>query len=170
MKRITAALFAVLTCLSAGAEVPRGYVYVANQAGIPPSVLWTIATIESNAKLDIGWYPWPWTLNVAGEGRYFPDRESACNSAINAIQKHGPYSVDIGFTQNNWGWNGVNYFSSPCDALDPVGNLQVAAKILKKCFDERGDWVEAAGCYHRPAGGAPAEKYKTAFAKRWSGQ
>lgn len=167
MKKANLLYLVFMVSTSTFAEVPRAYVTIAADEGIPASVLWTIATIESNAKLDIGWYPWPWTLNVAGKSRYFEDRESACKNAMEAIDEHGPYSVDIGFTQNNWGWNGIKYFSTPCDALDPVGNLQAAAKILRKCFDDRGDWVEAAGCYHRPAGGTPAEKYKSTFSKRW---
>lgn len=169
MKNLTLSLALLAYCSIAAAEVPSAYVRIANSKGVPPSVLWTIATVESNTKLNIGYYPWPWTLNVAGKPYFFPTRDEACNKALDAIAEHGGKSVDIGFTQNNWGYNGINYFTSPCDALDPTANLEAAADILRKCYDARKDWIEAAGCYHRPAGGAPAQKYKATFSKRWDG-
>ena len=159
----------ILTTFSMGAasEVPPAYVSIANNAGIPPSVLWTIAIMESNAKLNIGWYPWPWTLNVAGKSIYLPNRDEACQKAVESIEEKGPKSVDIGLTQNNWGYNGIKYFNNPCDAFDPVRNLQVASIILRECYEKRGDWIEAAGCYHRRADGKPAEQYKNKFAEKW---
>ncbi len=69
--------------------------------------------------------------------------------------------IDVGIAQVNPGWNGT-YFSSYYEALDPYTNLRVAARILKSCYDNNpGSWIQAAGCYHHPAGGKPARIYKS---------
>ncbi|MGE9765324.1 transglycosylase SLT domain-containing protein [Pseudomonas sp. PDM20] len=146
--------------------IPDAYLEAAATKNIPPVLLYAIAEQESVGKLNIGFYPWPWTLNVAGQGMRFATRQEACSAALNAIQKHGGTSVDIGIAQQNWGWTGKRHYSHPCDALNPYENLRVAAVELRKCFDARGDWLEAAGCYHRPAGGEPARRYKELIAKR----
>jgi hypothetical protein len=147
-------------------EPPPTYVSVSNQAGIPSELLYAVAKTESNTKLNIGFYPWPWTLNVAGKPMRFNTQEQACEAAVRAINQSGAKSVDIGLGQLNWGYNGRNYFRHPCDSLNPLHNLQVAAILLRTHYNATGDWVEAAGRYHRPAGGAPAEAYRNQIRKR----
>jgi soluble lytic murein transglycosylase-like protein len=147
-------------------EPPPTYVSVSQQAGIPSELLYAVAKTESNTQLNIGFYPWPWTLNVAGKPMRFNTQEQACDAAVKAIDQSGAKSVDIGLGQLNWGYNGRNYFRHPCDSLNPLQNLQVAARLLRTHYDATGDWIEAAGRYHRPAGGAPAEKYRNLIRKR----
>lgn len=149
-----------------GDEPPPTYVIVSNEAGIPPQLLYAVAKVESNTQLNIGFYPWPWTLNVAGKPMRFNTQEQACDAALRAISESGAKTVDIGLGQLNWGYNGKNYFRHPCDSLEPTQNLQVAARLLRSHYDSTGDWVEAAGRYHRPAGGAPAEAYRKRIRKR----
>lgn len=59
-------------------------------------------------------------------------------------------------------------YSSPCEGLDPYKNLSVTAQILAEHKAKGGDWITAAGRYHRPAGGKPAARYRLAFAKHLS--
>ena len=161
----------VLSFLSAAyvqAETPPpAYQRAAQAQSVPPEVLWTIAKIESNFKIKIGYYPWPWTLNIKGEGRYFATRAEACNAALAGLQKYGKYGVDIGLTQQNWGWVGSQHYAHPCDSLSPSDNLNTAAIELRKCYEREKDWVRAAGCYHRPAGGEPARIYREKFSKKY---
>lgn len=147
---------------------PTAYQRVAIAWGVPPEVLYALAKMESNFKLKIGTYPWPWTLNIKGQARYFATREEACSAAVNGLKQHGRYGVDIGLTQQNWGWVGSQYYSHPCDSLSPMDNLNTAAIVLRKCFDKEGDWVLAAGCYHRPAGGKPARLYRERFSEKYN--
>ena len=42
--------------------------------------------------------------------------------------------------------------------LDPL-NPQIAARLLRECARERGDWWAAVGCYHAPNDAARAERY-----------
>ncbi|MHB0818476.1 lysozyme family protein [Stutzerimonas stutzeri] len=145
---------------------PPAYQIASHTAGVPSELLYAVAKTESNAKLRIGYYPWPWTLNVKGKSMYFDTRNEACNAALEGIRQHGERGVDIGLTQQNWGWVGKNWFAHPCDALDPYTNLQAASKQLRRYYDASNDWVTAAGQYHRPAGGAPAKRYRAAIRKR----
>lgn len=49
----------------------------------------------------------------------------------------------------------------PCDSLHPLQNLSLTAQLLRQRYDERpGSWLNAAARYHRPAGGAPAARYR----------
>jgi len=73
----------------------------------------------------------------------------------------------VGLGQTNIGANGHRY-SSPCEGLDPYKNLSVTAQILAEQKSKGGDWITAAGRYHRPAGGEPAARYRRAFAKHLS--
>jgi len=147
---------------------PPAYQQAAQAAGIPAEVLYAVAKVESNFKIKIGYYPWPWTLNIKGQGAYFATRAEACAAALQGIERYGRYGVDIGLTQQNWGYVGMRYYSHPCDALAPLANLNTAALELRRCYDKQErDWVMAAGCYHRPAGGEPARLYRQQFLKKY---
>lgn len=149
---------------------PPTYISVAKAAGVPPGLLYAIAKTESNTKLNIGYYPWPWTLNVAGKPMRFRTKEEACSVVVKKIEEKGTKAVDIGLAQLNWGYNGIRFFSNPCDSLDPLRNLQVAAHILSGHYNDTGDWITAAGRYHRPAGGKHAARYRKEITKRWFDQ
>lgn len=140
-------------------NIPPAYTLTANQVGVPAEVLFALARTESNTRLTIGYYPWPWTLNIKGKGYRYKTREEACAAITDAIKRHGVYGVDIGLSQQNWGYVGKNWFTSPCAALEPLNNLLAAAQQLRKYHERTGDWITAAGMYHRPAGGKHAFKY-----------
>lgn len=161
--------FIVLICsVQARGEVPPpAYQRAAIINGVPPAVLYSVAKVESNLKIKIGYYPWPWTLNVKGRGSYYATRAEACIAVMEGLRQHGKYGVDIGLTQQNWGWVGSQHYAHPCDALSPSDNLNTAAIELRRCFEKEGDWVRAAGCYHRPAGGEPARRYREIFSKKY---
>lgn len=167
MKQLASAVLASLLSLHCLAETPPpAYQRAAADSAIPVDILWAVAKVESNFKIKIGIYPWPWTLNVAGKSMYFRTRGEACTAALAGLEKHGKYGVDIGLTQQNWGWVGTDFYGHPCDALDPNDNLRTASIRLKQCYTEHGDWIMAAGCYHRPAGGEPARLYRAAIRKK----
>ncbi|MDQ0655206.1 soluble lytic murein transglycosylase-like protein [Pseudomonas cedrina] len=164
-----AAFLSALVPLVGNCEVPPPlYGQIAWQQGVPVNYLYAIAQTESNTELTIGFYPWPWTLNVAGTSKRFATFQEACNEAISAVAKYGGKSVDIGIGQLNWGYNGHKYFSTPCDSLFPRRNLEVAAMLLRTHYQTTGDWLEAAGMYHRPAGGEPARRYRKEIERRLS--
>lgn len=161
MRRTVVALLVTIISANCWAETPPpAYQRAAMGSDIPVDLLWAVARVESNFKIKIGTYPWPWTLNIAGAAKYFRTREEACSAALKGIAEHGSKSVDIGLTQQNWGWVGVDFYQHPCDALEPNDNLRTASIRLRECYETHKDWIFAAGCYHRPAGGEPARIYR----------
>lgn len=161
----------VLTVLAGPARtdtavIPPAYVAAARANAVPPRVLYAVARAESGVSLPVGRRPWPWTLNVAGTAHRFKTRSRACRALRSALAS--TTVVDVGLGQLNVRWNpdlfgGAGRFSNPCSALDPYDNLDAAAKLLRDRYRGDGDWVAAAGRYHRPAGGAPAHRYRAAI-------
>ena len=141
---------------------PPAYQLAAERAGVPATVLFAVTLQESGTVLHGQRIPWPWTLNIAGQGQRYPTRDAACQGIHKAARQHDLKRIDVGLGQTNLGHNGARY-SSPCAALDPQQNLIVTATLLREHYDLTGDWVQAAGRYHRPAGGAIAARYRAQF-------
>lgn len=148
-----------LPSVYAAQDVPPGYRQVAQQAGVPADLLYAMALTESGSRLPQGIRPWPWTLNVAGKSYRYATRHEACTALNQFMRTTNPKRIDAGLSQINIGWNG-HYFATPCDALAPYPNLQIAARLLRGHYDQWQNWQEAAGRYHHPAGGKPAQRYR----------
>ena len=146
--------------------VPPLYQLIAERESIPPTVLYSLALTESQLLLSNGTVrPWPWTLNVDKKPYRYSSKTEACQALMQFLKYTS--SVDIGLVQISWRWHSAP-FSSPCDVLEPEINLTYAAQLMEKAYAKLGDWTKAAGFYHRPAGGAPAERYRQAFAKNYA--
>ncbi|MNC02756.1 hypothetical protein D3C75_501380 [compost metagenome] len=150
----------------ADALPPPAYQLAAARAGIPASVLFAIALQESGTPLRGHLMPWPWTLNVAGTPQRFASRDEACAALRLELTRRDPKRIDVGLGQTNLGYHPDRY-PNACDALDPRANLAVTAELLREHYADTGDWVVAAGRYHRPAGGVPAARYRTQFSRHW---
>jgi hypothetical protein len=155
-----------VTVVQAETLPPPAYQLAAARAGIPASVLFAIALQESGTPLRGRLMPWPWTLNVAGTPQRFASRDEACAALKLELTRHDPKRIDVGLGQTNLGYHPDRY-PSACNALDPRANLAVTAELLRTHYAEVGDWIVAAGRYHRPAGGAPAARYRTQFSRHW---
>jgi hypothetical protein len=148
---------------SAQAEVPPpAYQLATLGTAVPSEVLYALALQESGTRLNGKLVPWPWTLNVATVSYRFPTRSAACTALLQAIQEVGPKRVDAGLGQLNIGWQRQR-FSQPCDVLDPYLNLALTARVLHEQKSASHDWIDAAGRYHRPAGGPLAARYRESF-------
>ena len=160
-------LILMLVMLTAQADElpPPAYQLAAHGADIPSAVLFAIALQESGVRVRGRLLPWPWTLNIAGTPYRFANRQAACHALLQALAQHDATRVDAGLGQTNLGYHRER-FSSPCEALDPYRNLAVTAELLREYHAVTGDWVLAAGRYHRPAGGAPAARYRTGFSRQ----
>lgn len=151
----------------AATAVPDGYRRVADAHGIPSDVFYAVALAESGTRIEPlrALRPWPWTLNVQGDGRFYPSRHTA-TSALQAVLASGRTSVDVGLMQVNWRYH-QNALGGLVEALDPYRNLQVAAGILSACYRSRGDWWVAVGCYHAPNDEPRAERYRERVKLIW---
>nr|WP_159465763.1 transglycosylase SLT domain-containing protein [Scandinavium goeteborgense] len=148
--------------------VPEGYRQVALAHGVPPASLYAVALTESSKKLSRGVRPWPWTINVAGKGYRYPTRIAAWSALQQFMKRHSLKRIDVGVAQVNLGWNG-HRFRSTWEAFDPYTSLNVAAAILKECRGRTDSWLAAAGCYHHPAGGKPAARYRAIVRRHLAG-
>ncbi len=118
----------------------------ADKHGIPREVMVAITLVETRTKREGHSGPWPWTVNVAGIGRWFESRAAALIHAQAALAR-GQTSFDVGCFQLNYRWHGMN-FSSIDEMFEPAPSGDYAARFLKSLHAETGDWIKAAGYYH----------------------
>jgi len=173
-RRCAIALSLILvTCatMSVSAEtiIPSAYRRVADAHGIPAELFYAVALTESGKRIDAidSVRPWPWTLNVHGDGRFYPSRAIAASAFRRALAA-GRTSVDVGLMQVNWRYHRAA-LGHVDRALDPYANLNVAAAILTVCYHRRGDWWAAIGCYHAPNAPGRAEHYSRRVRTIWRG-
>jgi len=147
--------------------VPPAYRRIASEHGIPAGHFYAIALAESGRTLasTSSRRPWPWTLNIAGEGVYFNSRWEAWR-ALEQSLRAGQDSVDIGLMQVNWRFHKGRLGSSWL-ALEPYHNLAVGADILKNCYKKRRDWWASVGCYHAPSNNPRAQRYRDRVVALW---
>ena len=79
----------------------------------------------------------------------------------------GHTSVDVGLMQVNWKYH-AGALQTIEAAVDPYRNLDVAAAILVDCYQSRGDWWGAVGCYHAPNDPERAARYRDRVKRLWS--
>ena len=163
------ALLIVVTSVISHAEeaVPPVYRRIASQHEIPVGLFYALALVESGKMIESvnRRRPWPWTLNIAGNGLYFENRWQAWR-ALDQSLRAGQDSVDIGLMQVNWRFHQRRLGNSWL-ALDPMHNLSVAADILKDCYKKRGDWWASVGCYHAPSDNPRATRYRARVVAIW---
>ncbi|WP_299966293.1 transglycosylase SLT domain-containing protein [uncultured Roseobacter sp.] len=127
---------------------------------VPLEILRAITRTETGRTLEGVLKPWPWAVNVAGEGHWFETREIA----IDHVKRHvasGRRNIDIGCFQLNHRWHAAG-FASIGDMFDPVANARYAAQFLTDLYDEKGDWMRAVGAYHSRTA-VHAKRYKRRF-------
>jgi soluble lytic murein transglycosylase-like protein len=154
---------------SAESVIPSGYRSVSDAHGIPSALFYAVALAESGTRVDAlgAMRPWPWTLNVQGDGRFYPSRRVATLAFEDALVS-GRTSVDVGLMQVNWRYH-RQALGHVAGALDPYRNLDVAAAILTACHETHRDWWAAVGCYHAPNDPARAERYSRRVRSLWRG-
>lgn len=167
--RLVVAYLCIALCSSSHAEdrVPTTYRLVAEHHGIPATLLYAMALTESGKGIESKsrLRPWPWTLNIAGQPRYFSTRWQAWLALHQSLQS-GQESVDIGLMQVNWRFHRKRLGNSWL-ALEPSHNLAVGAEILKNCYAKRRDWWASVGCYHAPSDSERARRYRARVATHW---
>src|SRR3990167_6735606 len=92
------------------------------QHAIPTGLLHAISKAESGLKDVKGrLVPWPWTINVRGQGYYFPTKQEAI-AAVQAMQAKGIESIDVGCMQVNLYYH-PKAFKTLEDAFEPSKNV-----------------------------------------------
>lgn len=119
----------------------------AQDHAIPPAVMLALTHVETGRADAAGQLrPWPWALNIAGQGVWLPTAQAAVARAREAIAR-GQTSVDLGCFQVNYRWHG-QAFASLEAMIDPARNAAYAARFLRQQYERLGSWKLAAGAYH----------------------
>ena len=127
------------------------------QHRIPARLLHSIGLVESGRAGAAGRpaASWPWTINVAGTGRYLESR-SAAVAAVEQARGVGIHSIDVGCMQVNL-LHHPSAFASLDQAFDPQVNANYAAAFLASLYRATGSWPAAAEAYHSRTPGLAAE-------------
>lgn len=118
----------------------------AAESSVPVDVLMAITRVETGRKTDGTLRPWPWAVNLAGEGFWFADAAEAIAFA-DAQLAAGQENFDVGCFQINLHWHGAE-FASLDDVFDPHANASYAAKFLTDLYNSEGSWPAAVAAYH----------------------
>ena len=117
------------------------------QHAIPTGLLHAISKAESGLKDVKGrLVPWPWTINVRGQGYYFPTKQEAI-AAVQAMQAKGIESIDVGCMQVNLYYH-PKAFKTLEDAFEPSKNVAYAAHFLDRLKKDHNCWYRAMAHYH----------------------
>lgn len=106
----------------------------ASASEAPLEILRALTRTETGRRLDGAFRPWPWTVNMEGEGFWFETREEAL-AFVRARRAAGARSFDIGCFQINFRWHG-GAFESIEAMFDPALNARYAAKFLDELKSE----------------------------------
>jgi Transglycosylase SLT domain len=128
----------------------------AELTGVPYDTLLAISVVETGRGLR----PWPWTINLGGEGYWLDSAEDAAGLVADALNG-GATNIDIGCFQLNYRWH-ASAFPSIEDMLDPEQNARYAAEYLAGHYARTGDWSLAAAAYHS-ATPEYADRYQARF-------
>lgn len=118
----------------------------AAEIGIPANVMFAITRVETGRRRAGSLEPWPWAINVEGQGEWLKSKSDAVTVAAESLSR-GETSFDVGCFQLNYRWHGTA-FSDLHAMYDPVQNARYAAKFLRSLYAEFGTWEQAAGAYH----------------------
>lgn len=152
-----------------GAECEAAATAAEREYALPPGLLAAIGRSESG-RLDPDdgrVHPWPWTLDVAGRGRFFASAAAAV-MATEAALAQGMRTVDVGCFQIDLLFHPLA-FPTLAVAFDALANARAAARFLAALHARAGEWGSALALYHS---GAPerGEPYRGRVMADWQGQ
>lgn len=116
--------------------------------GIPANLLAAIARVESGRRDEATgtFNPWPWTINMDGQGSFYDTRAQAV-AAATAMRPRATRSIDVGCMQISLTFH-PDAFASLMQAFDPPSNAEYGARYLAQLFDKTGSWPKAVELYH----------------------
>ncbi len=114
---------------------------------LPENILTSISMVESGRLLDDGsMFAWPWSLNHAGKSVFFDTKDQALKYLRKNITSEFR-NIDVGCMQVNVKWHYAQ-FSSFEEMIDPITNIEYAARFLLALKSKHGTWEQAIKHYH----------------------
>jgi soluble lytic murein transglycosylase-like protein len=116
--------------------------------GIPPHLLAAVARVESGRRDDASgsFNPWPWTINVDGQGSFYDSKAQAVAAAA-SMRQRATKSIDIGCMQISLTYH-PDAFPDMGSAFDPASNANYGATFLAQLYEKTGSWPKAVEMYH----------------------
>ncbi|MEM7670074.1 MAG: lytic transglycosylase domain-containing protein [Pseudomonadota bacterium] len=114
--------------------------------GVPVPIMRALTRTETGRAQGGELRPWPWTINLEGDGFWFETRQQALDFALRHHGR-GARSFDVGCFQINFRWHG-EAFESISMMFDQTQNADYAARFLQSLKQEGGTWDDAVGKYH----------------------
>ena len=135
---------------------------------LPVGLLTAVATSESGrydpSRRVVA--PWPWTVNNAGDGRYFPSKTEAIAHVLR-LKAAGERNIDVGCMQINL-MHHPDAFASLEEAFEPTRNVAYGARFLGALQQETSSWERAVERY-RTADPGRGRAYRQKVYQRWAG-
>lgn len=129
-------------------------------SAVPRDVVMKVVTHESKSFYQGRVQPWPWTLNIDGQGYYYASYQLALLAAIKA-HRNGASKLGIGFGQIEWKYHKGRFDENIAAALNPRNNIKAVCQILVEAWGSKRvkTWEDAIAYYHRPVLDDIARKY-----------
>lgn len=139
---------------------------VERAAALPDGLLQAVAHAESGRRDPERRraVAWPWTVNNAGDGRYFKSKAEAM-AHVEALRRDGRRNIDVGCMQINL-MHHPDAFPSLEAAFDPETNVAYGADFLRRLERETGSWARAVERYHT-ADPVRGQAYRDRVYDRW---
>jgi hypothetical protein len=140
-------------------------------AKVPTQILGAISRVESgrpDPQSGGRVRPWPWTIDVEGQGQSFSTKEEAI-AAVQAAQERGVRSIDVGCMQVNLQQH-ADAFANLDAAFDPATNAAYGARFLTTLYNQMKSWPLAIAGYHSqtPELGLPYQQRVLASVPGWA--
>jgi hypothetical protein len=167
-----AAAICVMCAVSAADAAPADCVDAADRAermfDLPSGLLRAIGEVESGVldRTTRQVAPWPWTVDEAGAGQFFPTADAAVAYVTQQLAA-GVRNIDVGCFQISLLYH-PEAFTSLDQAFDPAANAEAAARLLVALRARASNWEETAGLYHS-ATPWRAAAYRDLVVRRWTG-
>ncbi len=115
---------------------------------IPAQLLSAIALTESGRWMTEkkAIIAWPWTVYAQGKGQFLASQAEA-EAAVSDLKAQGVRNIDVGCMQVNLQHHG-DAFERLDQALDPAGNIDYAARLLRRLYLKHRSWLQAVAHYH----------------------
>jgi hypothetical protein len=164
---LLAALLAAPAASAGDGELCAGAIRrVEAGTALPAGLLAAVALSESGRRDPEGRraVAWPWTVNNAGDGRYFDSKAEAI-AHVEALRRKGERNIDVGCLQINLKHH-PTAFASLEEAFTPSSNVAYGASFLLSLHRETGSWARAVERYHT-ADAVRGQAYRERVYDRW---
>jgi hypothetical protein len=133
---------------------------------LPPGLLRALAVSEAGRRDPVtgAVAPWPWTVDHAGDGRYFASAAEAV-AWVEELRREGHRNVDVGCVQVNLRRH-PGAFPDLGAAFDPAASVAYGARFLAALRAATGSWERAVTLYHSATPGL-GEPYRARVYAAW---